>query len=449
MKSIALPVVLLSLLTLARMAQGEPSANWPQFRGPEARGVAEGDALPDQWSATDNVAWKTDIPGRGWSSPIVWGNRVFLTTVVNLGESEAPKKGLYFGGNRMTAPESLHQWKVYCLDLETGRVLWERQVREGKPPGPIHLKNSYASETPVTDGERVYVYFGNLGVWCFDFDGNVVWTKELEPHKMRFAWGTAASPILHENRLYLVNDNEEDSYLLALDKKTGAEVWRIPRPEKSNWSTPYLWANSQRTEIVTPGTGEVRSYDLDGKQLWSFKGMSKITIATPYAYNGLLYISSGYVGDKQRPLYAIRPGASGDISLAEGQTSNEWIAWSLPQGGPYNPTTLAYGERIYVLYDGGSLTCLNARDGSAIYDRQEIPEGRAFTASPWAYGDKIFCLNEDGVTFVLKVGDKFELLRKNPLAEDDMGMATPAMTADRLLIRTSTRVYCIRKEAKR
>lgn len=448
MKSMLLPAVMLCLLVVAWMAQANPGANWPQFRGPEARGVADGDALPDQWTATENVAWKTDIPGRGWSSPIVWGNRVFLTTVVNQGESETPKKGLYFGGNRMTAPESVHQWKIYCLDLETGQVLWERQVREGKPPAPIHLKNSYASETPVTDGERVYVYFGNLGVWCFDFSGNAVWTKELEPHKMRFAWGTAASPILHENRLYLVNDNEDDSYLLALDKKTGAEVWRVPRPEKSNWSTPYLWANDRRTEIVTPGNGEVRSYDLDGKLLWSFKGMSKITIATPYAYNGLLYVSSGYVGDKQRPLYAIRPGASGDISLAEGQTSNEWIAWSLPQGGPYNPTTLAYGERIYVLYDGGTLTCLNAKDGSVRYDRQEIPEGRAFTASPWAYGDKIFCLNEDGVTFVMKAGDTFELLRKNPLSDDDMGMATPAITADRLLIRTSARVYCIRKDVK-
>jgi outer membrane protein assembly factor BamB len=435
----------LCLFTFTAAAQAD--ANWPQFRGSGALGVAENAALPEQWSANENVAWKTDIPGRGWSSPIVWDNRVFLTTAVSLGEAEPPKKGLYMGGNRQDAPLLVHQWKVFCLDLDTGAVVWERQVHEGAPAGPIHLKNSYASETPVTDGERVYVYFGNLGIWCFDFDGNVVWTKPFEPRKTRFGWGTASSPVLHEERLYIVNDNDEESYLLALDKKTGEEVWRVARDEKSNWSTPYIWVNDKRTEIVTPGSGKVRSYDLDGKELWSFTGMSVITIATPYAANGLLYLSSGYVGDKRRPLYAVRPGASGDITLAEGQTANEFIAWSQPVGAPYNPTTLAYKDHIYVLYDAGRLSCFNAADGAAIYERERLPEGRAFTASPWACNDKIFCLNEDGVTFVLQAGDPFAIVRTNPLAEDDMGMATPAIAGDRLLIRTAPRIYCIRNNA--
>ena len=424
--------------------RADSPANWPQFRGPDARGVASGTDLPARWSATENVAWKTEIPGRGWSSPVAWGNRVFVTSVVNLGESEAPKKGLYFGGERKDLPESVHQWMVYGLDLETGNIVWERKVHEGQPFSPIHIKNSYASETPVTDGERVYACFGNVGIWCFDFDGNQMWTKELEPHKTRVNWGTASSPVLHENRLYYVNDNEQDSYLLALDAATGNEVWRVPRDEKSNWSTPFVWEHAQRTEIVTVGSGKVRSYGLDGALLWTLEGMSVITIATPYAFDGLLYLSSGYVGDKRRPLYAIRPGASGDISLPPGQTSNEWIAWSLPQGAPYNPTTLACDGRLYVLYDAGFLAGFNARDGSVIFERQRIPEGRAFTASPWTYGGSIFCLNEDGVTFVLKAGDQFELSHTNPLAEDDMGMATPAIIGDRLLIRTSARVYCIR-----
>ena len=210
------------------------------------------------------------------------------------------------------------------------------------PPGPRHVKNSYASETPVTDGERVYAYFGNVGVFCLDMEGRPVWSKSLPPHATRLGWGTAASPVLHRDRLYLVNDNDEQSYLLALDKRTGKEVWRVDRDEKSNWSTPYVWENEQRTEIVTPGTGKVRAYDLDGKLLWWFKGMSGITIATPYADQGLLYVSSGFVADKQRPLYAIRPGASGDISLAPEQTSNAAIAWSNPTAAPYNPTTLVY-----------------------------------------------------------------------------------------------------------
>lgn len=419
-------------------------ANWPQFRGEGGRGVSDGAGLPERWSATDNVAWKTDIPGRGWSSPIVWGNKVFLTTVVNLGKSEEPKKGLYLGGERPDAPASVHQWKVYCLDLETGAVAWERQVKEGQPETPIHIKNSYASETPVTDGERVYAYFGNVGVWCFDFDGNEVWTKPIEPRKMRASWGTAASPVLHEDRLYILNDNNEESYLLALDKKTGGEIWRTTRDEKSNWSTPFVWENEKRTEIVTAGTREVRSYDLDGEVLWSLKGMSSITISTPYADKQMLYISSGYVGDRRRPVYAIRPGASGDISLAEGETSNEWIAWSKPHAAPYNPTTLVYNDRLFVVYDAGFFACFNALDGSVISERGRIEGARGFTASPWAYGGKVYTINEDAVTYVFNAGDPVELLYTNPLAEDDMGMATPAIAGDRLLIRTSVRLYCIR-----
>lgn len=424
--------------------RAQESNQWPQFRGPHARGVAEGAHLPDRWSTTDNFAWKRDIPGRGWSSPIVWGNRVFITTVINKGESEEPKKGLYFGGERLKPSESPHEWKVVCLDLETGDVLWERQVHEGRPSTSIHIKNSYASETPVTDGQRVYCYFGNVGVFCLDFDGQEIWKVALEPQPMRFGWGTASSPVLYRDRLYLVNDNEKQSYLLALDTKTGNEAWRAQREEKSNWATPFVWENDRRTEIVTPGSGLVRSYDLDGHLLWSLSGMSSITIATPYEHDGLLYISSGYVNDKSRPIYAIRPGAEGDISLQEGATSNDFIAWCQPAAAPYNPTTLVYSDRMYVLYDRGLLACFNAGNGQEVFGMQRLPNGRAFTASPWAYDGKVFCLNEDGVTFVLKAGDEFALMHTNELAEDDMGMATPAMAGDRLLLRTSARLYCIR-----
>lgn len=444
-------VALLPMLSLCCARPGSAAdsdlANWPQFRGPAARGVAENPALPQQWSATENVEWKIDIPGRGWSSPIVSGERVFLTTVVNQAEAEQPRKGLYFGGDRPVPPDSVHHWLVVCLDLASGRELWQRKVHEGKPAGPIHLKNSFASETPVTDGQRVYCYFGNLGVYCLDFDGQVIWTKAIEPQPTRFGWGTAASPVLHQDRLYLVNDNEQQSYLLALDAKTGDELWRVERDEGSNWSTPYIWQNAQRTEIVTPGTGQVRSYGLDGQLLWTLSGMSSITIATPYEYEGLLYISSGYVIDPQKPIYAIRPGATGDISLTANQTSNEWIAWSQPQAAPYNPSTLVYRDRLFVLYDRGLFACFNARTGEEIYGKQRIPGGEAFTASPWAYNGMVFCLNENGETFVIPAEAPFDILHVNTLAEDDMGMATPAIAGDRLLLRTSARLYCIRKQA--
>ncbi|HEY3965518.1 MAG TPA: PQQ-binding-like beta-propeller repeat protein [Planctomycetaceae bacterium] len=419
--------------------------NWPQFRGPNSTGVSAGETLPDRWSATENVAWKTDIPGQGWSSPIVWGDRVFLTTVVNTGTSPEAKKGLYFKGEQREPVDAVHLWKVLCLDLATGKILWNRTAHEGRPETTLHIKNTYASETPATDGKRVYAYFGNLGVFCYDLEGRLVWSKKLETHATRAGWGTAASPALFDNRLYIVNDNEEDSYLLALDAATGDELWRKPRDESSNWSTPFVWRNELRTEIVTAGTNRVRSYDLQGNLLWELAGMSVITIGTPFADNGLLYVGSGYVLDLRRPLYAIRPGGSGDISLGKQTTGDPAIAWCQPAVAPYNPSVLAYQGRIYILYDKGLFACLNAVTGEVVYDKQRIPNGRAFTSSPWAYGGKVFCLNEYGETFVYAAGDEFKPLHVNALADDDMCMATPAIAGERLLIRTAVRLYSIKK----
>ena len=430
------------------LAAGSTTAqdNWPAFRGADSRGIGSNPGLPLHWSATENVEWKTDLPGRGWSCPVVWGKRVYLTTVVNLGQSEEPKKGLYFGGERPGFPDTVHQWKVLCLDLESGKVLWQKQVHEGKPKSAIHLKNSYASETPVTDGERIYCYFGNLGLFVFDMDGNPQWSKKFRPRKTRLGWGTAASPALHGDRLYILNDNEEDSWLLAHDKKSGEEIWKVDRDEKSNWSNPFIWKNKKRTEIVTTGTGRVRSYDLDGKELWSLQGMSSITIATPYADDELLYISSGFVMDKKKPIYAIRPGASGDISLAPlKETSNDSIAWCNWKVAPYNPSTLLYDKRLYVLLDRSIVFALDPKTGTEVFGKTRLPPGTGFTVSPWAYNGHVFYLNEDGATFVCKAGDKHELLHTNRLADDDMCMACPAIAGDRLIIRTAARVYCIRE----
>ncbi len=420
------------------------SDSWPQFRGPNGAGVSGSADLPDHWSATENVAWKTDLPGRSWSSPIVWGDRVFLTAVVNLGESESPRKGLYLGGNRPEPPKAEHQWKVICLDLASGRIEWERTVHQGAPQSSIHLKNSFGAETPVTDGERVYTLFGNVGVFALTSDGHEVWSKRFEARATRYGWGTAASPALHDGRLFIVSDNDDRAELFALDANTGKELWRVDRDEKSNWATPFVWKNNLRTELVTSGSRAVRSYDLDGKLLWSFHGMSSIVIPTPLAGYGLLFVTSGYVGDKLRPLYAIRPGAGGDITLQTDENHNAFIAWSNPVGGPYNPSPLVYQERLYVLYDRGLVSCYHAATGRVLYDRERLPNGFAFTASPWAAEGKVFCLNESGVCYVLRAGDRFELLHTNTLADDDMCMATPALVGSRLLIRTAARLYCIR-----
>lgn len=441
---LSIPLRAALTLALASTLIAFEGSNWPQFRGPGARGIGTGDVLPDSWSATENVAWKTDIPGRGWGSPIVWGDKVFLSSVINSGESEQPKKGLYFGGNRPDAPTTIHRWVAYCFDLNSGTILWEKALHEAPPESSIHLKNSYASETPVTDGERVYFYFGNLGIFAFDLEGELQWSKSLPARKTRHGWGTAASPVLREGRLYLVNDNDEASWLMALDAKSGQEIWKIDREPESNWSTPYVWENELRTELIVPATYRVISYDLDGKELWSFEGMSSITIGTPYAADGLLYVSSGYVGSRHKPIYAIRPGASGDISIDETLRSNDYIVWCDWRAAPYNPTTLVYDGLLYSLLDRGLLSVMNPKTGAFHFERERLQDSKSgFTASPWAYNGKVFCLNEDGETYVFKAGKSYELIRVNRLAEDDMGMATPAMTNNKLLIRTSARLYCI------
>lgn len=431
------------------MAAGPGESHWPQFRGSDATGVSSNTGLPDRWSETENVEWKAELAGRGWASPIVWGDNVFLTTVVNSGETEALKKGLYFGGDRLEPPKAIHEWKVVCLDLSAGKIRWEKTVHKAAPANSVHLKNSFASETPVTDGKHVYACFGNVGIWCFDLDGKEVWNHPIAVQPTRFSWGTAASPIVHGDRLYYLYDNDKESYLLALDKLTGKLIWKVDRDEKSNWATPFVWVHEGRTEIVTAGTGAVRSYDLDGKLLWSLKGMSSITIATPYVVDGLLYISSGYVLDATKALYAIRPGASGDITPAEGQSSNDFVVWSSRKIAPYNPSTLVHDGRLYVLYDRGMVSAFDAKTGEAFYQNTRLPRGVAFTTSPWCYDGKLFCMNEDGVCSVIREGNDFELLHTNELAADEICLSTPAIAGDRLLIRTDKRLYCIRRAAGR
>jgi outer membrane protein assembly factor BamB len=431
-----LPIVTLIVVVASALSAEE----WPRFRGPAAGVAADDPALPDTWSATQNVAWKAPIPGIGWSSPVVWGDHIFVTTVVNTAQQEPPKPGFYLGDwPASTAP---HRWMVYGIDFKTGKIRWEREVSSAPPGKAKHLKNSYASETPVTDGERVYVYFGNAGLFALDMNGKPVWSKPIGPFKTRNNWGTGASPVLHGNRVYIVNDNDEQSFLAAYDKRTGAEIWKVNRDEGTNWSTPFVWEHAARTEIVTSGSDAVRSYDLSGKQLWELKGMSTISIPTPFASHGMLFLSSGYIADPLRPAYAIKPGASGDISLTGDETSNVFISWALKTGAPYNPTPIVYGDAYYTLFDRGFFTSHDVRTGKELYPRQRISNDAAgFTASPWAYNGKIFAISEDGDTYVMQAGPEFKVLGKNPLGE--MTLASPAVAHGSLLIRTASNLYRI------
>jgi outer membrane protein assembly factor BamB len=423
---------------------------WPQFRGPQGGVAADDAALPDRWSETENVAWRTDIPGLGWSSPIVWNDHVFVTTAISSGTETPPARGLFdpIGDHSRNKSTAVHRWMLYDLDFASGKIRWSRELHAGAPPTAKQMKNSYASETPVTDGERVYVYFGAIGlVAAVDFEGRTIWTKDVGAIEGLQAWGTAQSPVVHKGRVYIVNDNRMRSFIAAFDARTGAEIWRTGREEVENWSTPVIWEHAARTEIVTAGQGRVRSYSLDGAVLWELAGMSRSTIPTPVIANGLLFVSSGYPGSPVRPVYAIRPGASGDISLAGDRTSNAAIAWSQPIGGSYNTSALVYGGIYYTLLDRGIIMASDAATGKTVYGRQRVSlDASGFTASPWAYNQKLFAISEDGDTFVMQAGSTYAPLWKNSI--NGMVLATPAVARGSLFIRTDSRLYRIARSTK-
>jgi hypothetical protein len=440
---------ILGLLTVTWLsASGQEQNSWPRFRGPHADGVApDNPGLPTTWTTTENVRWIASVPGWGWSCPVVWGNCVFLTTVVSETENLTPSKGLYRGQGVRDPAKGVHHWMVYCFDLNTGKELWKHEAHQGRPQVPRHPKSTYASETPATDGERLYVLFGDLGLYCYDFSGKQLWARKIEPKKTFYNYGAAASPIVHEGQVIVVYDNLEASWIAAFDAKNGDERWRTVRDEERSWATPFLWKNSIRAEIVVPGKNRNRSYSLDGKVLWEFDGkMSNLVIPSPFAAHGLCYIASGYIGDSHRPTFAIRPGGSGDIAPNRDFAGSKHIAWYQRRSSPYNPSQIVYGDYLYTLYDRGYLTCHNAKTGEQVYGRQRFSPRGSFTASPWAYNGKLFFLSEDGLTYVVKAGTQFEIVQRNDLGE--FSLASPSVAADKLLIRTASRLYCITEGAK-
>ncbi len=453
---------------LAAAVFAADTPEWPQFRGPQSNPVSKG-RLPGAWSKSENIEWVAEIPGRGWSSPIVSGNRIFLTAVVTEGKSKQPQIGTEYSNEyiaelmkqglsakdadakvverdfEMPNEVMLHYY-IYCLDLRTGKVIWKQEYNSGHPPGGRHRKNSFASETPVTDGKRVYVYATSLGLFAYDLNGKQVWKTPLEAYPIYGDFGTGASPALAGDRLMIVSDNEKQQFIAAFDKNTGKQIWRTNRDlavkrggesSRSCWSTPYVWTTPARTEVVTIGPGVAVSYDLAGKELWRLSGMSPMPIPSPYASDGILFLNGGKGGG----LFAVKPGAVGDISPAAGRPS-EFVAWSQERGGTYLATQVAYEGAVYALSEIGIFSRYETKTGNLSY-RARIEGGVAFTSSPWAYDGKIFCLNEEGKTFVIAAGDKYQLLKVNDLEE--MSLATPALVGDRLLLRTETRMYSIRK----
>jgi len=441
---------------MSALASSSDAQQWPQFRGEQANGVAGSANLPTEWNAEKHVAWKAPLPGVGWSQPIVWGDKIFVTTAATANQKKPNPKdmspGGAFGGLSLLfgsggrPPNVQYQWKVICLDAATGETVWEQTAREGRPTIRIHANNSYATETPATDGERLIAYFGMTGLYCYDLAGKLLWSKELGVFPTQFDWGTASSPIIFEGAVFVQCDNDKSSFLVALDKRTGDELWRAERDEKSNWSTPYVWKNKQRTELVAAGGTKMRSYDpANGKLLWEIAGSGR-TATTPVGDDELLYVDSyDRLTGNRGVLAAIRPGAAGDISLPPNETTSDKIAWSVNLTNTRVASPLLAGGCLYLLQEmAGIVRCLDAKTGKEHY-RQRLPNAAGFTASPWASGDKVFCLDQDGQTFVLAAGPEFKLLATNNLGPE-MFWSSPAASANALYLRGMDNLYCVRQE---
>jgi outer membrane protein assembly factor BamB len=457
-------------------AAASATDNWPRFRGLNAGAIPDNAALPERWSATENVAWKLDVPGLGWGSPVVWDDYVFITTVLSSDARPVPGQDIFeegkspsYRGGMQTELSGRYQWVLYAIDFKTGKIRWQRELQGGTPFFKRHPKNTHASETPVTDGKRVYVFHASVGLFAVDFAGKIVWSRPVAPPKtlegvatkastvpardadadiaaMFSNLGAAASPALYKDRIFVTSDHLADVWMMAAySTADGKELWRVDIPKEQQaygWATPFVWENERRTEIIAAGDRRVRSFDIDGRLLWELKGLSTNTTPTPFAAGGLLYVSSGAPVRPVRPVYAIRPGASGDISLKDGETHNQFVVWSQKTAATYMPSALVYRDLLYSVYSQGFITCHDAKTGEQRYGRKRIdPAASGFTASPWGYNGKIFATSEDGDTFVVEAGPEFKLVGKNSLGE--MILATPAIVRDSLIVRTVGRLYRI------
>lgn len=428
-------------------AASNSGKGWPSFRGPQASGISEGQNLPEKWNAKtgENILWRTPIPGLAHSSPVVWGNRVFVTSAVSSDPKASFRPGLYGDGDA-SKDRSQHRWMLYAIDKGSGKIVWEKTAHQGEPIDKRHIKSTYANSTPATDGRIVVTWFGSQGVYAYDFNGRFLWKVDLGRVDMgaydipSLEWGPASSPIIWNDLVIVQCDTQADSFLLALDAATGKTVWQTLRDELPSWGTPTVMQTSAGPQLVTNASNFIRAYDpRTGKELWRLGGSSKITAPTPIFADDLIVVASGR--GPERPVFVVRPSARGDLTLAEGKTSSESIVWSRTGRGSYMPTPLIYNGILYVLGNNGLFDAYNLKTGAEVY-RQRLPTvGSGYSASPVAADGKIYLSNEDGEMLVIGAGDKFTHLATNSMGE--LLMATPALSDGVMYVRSASSLFAI------
>jgi len=416
----------------------ELAKNWSQFRGPQANGVAPQSNPPTEWSETKNVRWKVAVPGLGSSTPIIWNDKVFLLTAIEtdrVGENavkpeDQPKR--QFG---IVFPHKIHQFAVLCLDRKTGKTLWQQTATEAVPHEGVHPDNDFASASPITDGERLYVPFGSRGIYAYDLDGKLLWKRDLGRMQIKVSFGEGSSPALYRDLLIVPWDHEGESFIIALDTKTGETRWKTARDEKTAWATPLVVETDKGAQVVTNASAKVRSYDaLTGELLWECGGQVGNVTPSPVSNGELVFCMSGFRGNA---LYALPLNERGDL------TDTDKIAWKSDRGTPYIPSPLLYGNRLWFSQGNeGIVSCLDANSGKPIIERTRMPGIAKIYSSPVGASDRVYFTSRDGVTLVVKNSDEFEVLAENKL-EGEQFDASPAIAGDELFIRSQTHLYCI------
>lgn len=450
MERINLPLILaliVSCLPLYQLkAQSSYNDQWPAFRGPMGCGIMEKVTTPVKWNIDSAVTiqWKTQIPGLGHSSPVIWNNYLFVTTASNKANTESLKVGLY-GDIGEADDKTEHEFKVFCLDKLSGKILWERIAHKGVPKSKRHTKASQANCTPATNGKYLVVHFGSEGLFCYDLKGNLIWSKDMGLLNPGFnpapgiEWGYSSSPIIYQDRIILQCDIPKTPYITSLDLATGKEIWKTSRGEEAQtYCTPAIYVGKDKTMVIANGYTHMCGYDFEtGKEVWKLSNGGDIPTPTPVIANDLIYLNGAH--GKYSPIFAVRPNATGDITLAPDSTKNQYIAWSVKRGGAYMQTPLLYKGYLYNLQVNGQLICFDALTGEVKY-KESLKD--AFSASGVAADGKLYFSSEEGNIFVVKAGPVFQLLAKNPLK--DVCMATPAISGNLMYFRTQHYLIAIK-----
>ena len=436
--------LLLALVSAINLSAG----NWPQFRGTQAGGVDAGAPVPIHWDIEkgENIRWRTPIPGLAHASPIIWNDRVYVTTAARSGKAEL-KVGLY-GDIASANDQEPHQWRLLALDKATGKIIWDKLGHEAVPRVKRHPKSSHCSSTPATDGRHIVALFGSEGLFCFDTQGQLIWKKDLGPMDSGYyqvptaQWGFASSPVIHDGKVVVLCDVQTNSFLAAFDLADGKELWRTPRSDVPTWGTPTVANAAEQTQIIVNGWHHIGGYDFaTGREIWKLDGGGDIPVPTPVVANGLVYLTSAH--GRVRPMRAIRLEAKGDITPAEVGSTNASIAWVHARQGNYMQTPIVVGNYLYGCMDNGVLTCFDAKTGAIAYSERLGSGGEGFTASPASDGHHLFFASEVGNVYIVPADGKFSVVATNKLGETCM--ASPAISAGTLFFRCREHLIAIAK----